>query len=188
MQRRREQILKAAVELFNDQGYLGTTVDEIALLADVTKRTVYHHMGSKEHILLEIHSDFIGEGLLKWQAVVEEDGTATELLRRLIEVHVQSLTEHAKEIKVFFEEIKHLNDADRAEIISQRDRYESILEDVISRGIADGEFRELDARVTTLIVLGGLTEIYQWYHTSENLTAEKLTGFLTEMVLDGVHV
>jgi hypothetical protein len=42
--------------------------------------------------------------------------------------------------------------------------------------------------VTTLIVLGGLTEIYQWYHTSENLTAEKLTGFLTEMVLDGVHV
>lgn len=188
MQRRREQIMDAAVELFNKQGYLGTTVDEIAALAGVTKRTVYHHMGSKEHILLEIHANFIEEGLIRWQAVVEEEGTPTELLTRLVEEHVRSTTDFNKQIKVFFEEIKHLNDKDRAEIIAQRHRYELILQGVIARGIEEGEFLDVDVRATTLLVLGGLTEIYHWYHGSGDLTPERLARFMTEMVLNGVHV
>jgi AcrR family transcriptional regulator len=162
MQRRRDQIMDAAVELFNRQGYLGTTVDEIAALAGVTKRTVYHHMGSKEHILLEIHSNFIEEGLNRWQTVIEEGGTPTELLTRLVEAHVRSTTDYNQQIKVFFEEIKHLNDTDRAEIIAQRHKYEVILQKVLARGIKEGEFREVDERATTLLILGGLTEIYHW--------------------------
>jgi len=188
MQRRREKILSAALELFDRQGYLGTTVDEIAAQAGVTKRTVYHHMGSKEHILLEIHSNFISEGLARWQEVVEADVAPTELLRRLVQAHVQTTTDHTREIKVFFEEFKHLNEEDRAEIIAQRVQYEMILQDVLARGIECGEFRDVDIRGTTLIVLGGLTEVHQWYHVSGALKSETLADFMTAMVLDGVHV
>lgn len=45
---KRQEILEAAVELFTENGYEGTSVDDIALKAGVSKQTVYSHYGSKE--------------------------------------------------------------------------------------------------------------------------------------------
>lgn len=46
--RKRREILKAAVELFTNKGYEGTSVDDIAEAAGVSKQTVYSHFGNKE--------------------------------------------------------------------------------------------------------------------------------------------
>jgi TetR/AcrR family transcriptional repressor of mexJK operon len=51
---KREAILKAATRLFLHAGYLGTSVDEIAALADVSKVTVYKHFANKEQLFSEI--------------------------------------------------------------------------------------------------------------------------------------
>ncbi|MBK6896724.1 MAG: TetR/AcrR family transcriptional regulator [Alphaproteobacteria bacterium] len=45
---KRRAILKAAGKLFMKRGMAGTTMDEIANKADVSKLTVYNHYGSKE--------------------------------------------------------------------------------------------------------------------------------------------
>jgi TetR/AcrR family transcriptional regulator, mexJK operon transcriptional repressor len=59
---KREAILKAAIELFLQRGYLATTMDEVARLAGVTKQTVYAHYQSKEQLFTNMlnalcHSD-----------------------------------------------------------------------------------------------------------------------------------
>src|SRR4051794_32416906 len=52
--RKREAILAAATELFLRDGYLGTSMDEIAALAAVSKQTVYKHFADKERLFSEI--------------------------------------------------------------------------------------------------------------------------------------
>lgn len=47
---KRQQILLAAIELFTLNGYEGTSVDDIAASAGVSKQTVYSHFGSKENL------------------------------------------------------------------------------------------------------------------------------------------
>jgi AcrR family transcriptional regulator len=188
MQERRQRILAAAVECFQEKGYLGATTDEIAEAAGVTKRTLYRHMGSKQHLLLEIHENFVQEGLRRWQAVVDEGGTPTEQLRRLIRQHVRTVAEYQKEIRVFFEELKHLDEADRTHIYQQRDAYEAILLATLRAGMRTGEFRRLDAKVTTLLVLGSLTELYRWYRPDGSLTPDELAEVLTGTILDGLAV
>ena len=47
---KRQEILDAATELFTEKGYVGTSVDDIALAAGVSKQTVYSHYGSKENL------------------------------------------------------------------------------------------------------------------------------------------
>lgn len=47
---KRQDILGAATRLFTDQGYEGTSVDDIAAAAGVSKQTVYSHFGSKERL------------------------------------------------------------------------------------------------------------------------------------------
>jgi TetR/AcrR family transcriptional repressor of mexJK operon len=52
--RKRNEILEAATTLFLRNGYLGTSMDEIAALARVSKQTVYKHFEDKEQLFTEI--------------------------------------------------------------------------------------------------------------------------------------
>lgn len=49
-QAKHQDILEAATRLFTEQGYDGTSVDDIAGAAGVSKQTVYSHFGSKERL------------------------------------------------------------------------------------------------------------------------------------------
>jgi TetR/AcrR family transcriptional repressor of mexJK operon len=52
--RKHKAIIEAATELFYRKGYLGTSMDEIAALAAVSKQTVYKHFADKERLFGEI--------------------------------------------------------------------------------------------------------------------------------------
>jgi TetR/AcrR family transcriptional repressor of mexJK operon len=52
--RKRRAILDAATEIFLKNGYLGTNMDEIANISNVSKQTVYKHFTSKEALFVEI--------------------------------------------------------------------------------------------------------------------------------------
>jgi TetR/AcrR family transcriptional regulator, mexJK operon transcriptional repressor len=52
--RKRSAILDAATTLFLRDGYLGTSMDEIAALAKVSKQTVYKHFADKESLFSAI--------------------------------------------------------------------------------------------------------------------------------------
>jgi AcrR family transcriptional regulator len=51
---RKDQILSAALALFEQKGFEGVSVDEIAAKARISKGLAYHYFASKEEILLEI--------------------------------------------------------------------------------------------------------------------------------------
>ena len=51
---KRQTILSAGRELFLSNGYQGTSVDQIAASAEVSKQTVYKHFGDKHELLLAI--------------------------------------------------------------------------------------------------------------------------------------
>src|SRR5215217_6698753 len=52
--RKRRAILEAATTAFLRNGYRGTSMDEIAALAGVSKQTVYKHFADKERLFAEI--------------------------------------------------------------------------------------------------------------------------------------
>jgi TetR/AcrR family transcriptional repressor of mexJK operon len=52
--RKRRAILEAATTAFLRNGYLGTSMDEIAALARVSKQTVYKNFGDKERLFSKI--------------------------------------------------------------------------------------------------------------------------------------
>ncbi|MCK0208050.1 TetR/AcrR family transcriptional regulator [Starkeya koreensis] len=48
----RQRIAEAALRLFLEKGFDETTLDEIAVAADISRRTVFHYFESKDAILL----------------------------------------------------------------------------------------------------------------------------------------
>ena len=59
--RKRAAILDAATTIFLSNGYLGTSMDEIAALARVSKQTVYKHFADKERLFSEIVTATVDE-------------------------------------------------------------------------------------------------------------------------------
>ena len=55
--RKRQTILSAGQELFLINGYSGTSMDQVAAAAAVSKQTVYKHFGEKRELLFAIVTD-----------------------------------------------------------------------------------------------------------------------------------
>ncbi len=77
-------ILDAAIEVFLERGYLGTSMDEIAARSAVSKQTVYQHFASKEALFIAIvttMTDEAGDEVLSAAPVLADDGDVGEYLR-----------------------------------------------------------------------------------------------------------
>ncbi len=59
-QRNREEIRKAAFDVFRDRG-LGTPLEDVARLAGVSKGTIYHRFGGRQGLIDAVVDDLVGE-------------------------------------------------------------------------------------------------------------------------------
>lgn len=84
--RTRDAIERAALELALEQGFEGTTVDQIAARADVSPRTVYTRYPTKEAIYIRDGA----EGAARFDAAFGGDGSLVDRLVRFIEASVEA--------------------------------------------------------------------------------------------------
>jgi AcrR family transcriptional regulator len=138
---RRRRILDAATSLFDANGFDGTTTDDIAATAGVTKRTLYRYVGSKEQLLFEIHHRFMRDLLVE---VTQQSGSPEERIRAMFAAQMRVLARHQREVKVFFEEFKHLSAAKRAELVELRRAYEDVLHSILVDGFSAGARSPID--------------------------------------------
>jgi len=87
--RKRRAIIQAATTVFLRNGYLGTSMDEIAALAAVSKQTVYKHFADKQSLFAEIVigtvneiSDRVYEEVVSLQDSGDIEADLRELARR----------------------------------------------------------------------------------------------------------
>jgi AcrR family transcriptional regulator len=79
------EIVEAALDLFVEKGFAATKMDEIAKRAGVTKGTVYLYFPSKEDLFRAVVEEMMGPNIEAGERLVaEHEGTATDLLRKLI--------------------------------------------------------------------------------------------------------
>jgi AcrR family transcriptional regulator len=180
---RRRRILDAAAELIESRGYERTTIDEVAALAGITKRTLYRYVDSKERLLYEIHEDFL-DGLL--QEVTALTGPPRERFGAMISAHMADLAAHQRDIKVFFEEVKHIDAAQRGLPFARRTAYASAVEGIIADGFGSGEFEVPDVRLAVRGLLGAMNEAYRWYDPGGALSVAELSARLTDLFLFGI--
>jgi AcrR family transcriptional regulator len=180
---RRRAILDAATRLFDERGFHGTTTDDIAEAAGVTKRTLYRYMPSKEQILFEIHDRFLNRTVFE---EVTGPGTAVDRFEHMLRTHVDVVARHTQEIRVFMEERKHLPADKKDEISRRRDTYESVLRDILSEGMESGVFVRGDVHLLAQGVLGTLTEMYRWYRPRRDSQPDAIARVVSDLFLHGL--
>jgi AcrR family transcriptional regulator len=138
------EILEAALAVFAERGFAATRMDDIARRAGVTKGTIYLYFESKEAVFRSLVSESIGSTIQGFRAAAEQfEGPASELLKMILHGMGHFLLESDRVVlpKIVIAEAGNfpsLAEFYRREVI---DRGLSMLQSVIQRGIAQGEFR-----------------------------------------------
>src|SRR3972149_4151373 len=90
----RDHILDAAAQVFRQKGFHGASMTDIAEAVNLQKASLYHHVSSKQEILLALLERALGM-LTEYIAKINSQSLpADEKLRRMIQAYLQALAEY----------------------------------------------------------------------------------------------
>ena len=182
--RRRKEILHAALRAFREQGYHATTLDDIAERFGIRKTALYHYFPDKEAILYACHQESLAE-LDRIVAGARAYDTAIERLAYVIREHVRVMTDTLEGSPLAFE-VTALSAERQQAVIAGRDRYERALRRIIAQGVADHEFRKLNPKIAVFAILGSINWISRWYRPEGALQADELGREFAEHLVGGL--
>ncbi|MEV1290065.1 TetR/AcrR family transcriptional regulator [Micromonospora sp. NPDC049679] len=179
----RTRILTASAELFARQGYHGTGLSELLDAVGLGKGGFYHHIASKEQLLLEIMFDPIDRVLHSSDRILGTDADATTKLRNLGTDLGHAMAADLAAWTVFLREYSALGHDGKAQVLKRRQEYLDRWRRVLADGAANGEFRELDLAFVESIL--GLF-VYTFVWARESTPPETLTDSIMTVLLHGV--
>jgi AcrR family transcriptional regulator len=178
-----DRVRRAAVELFAARGFHGTGIRDLAVAAGLSSATLYHYMGTKEDLLLEIMRTSLERLLKDAEQVVADVDDPAEQLKRLVGMHVRAHAERPLETFVVDGEMRALTEPRRSEIVALRDRYERIWQDAITTGCRTGVLRADPPNVARIALLEMCSGVSRWYSPAGPLSLDDLAVRYTEMAL-----
>jgi AcrR family transcriptional regulator len=184
--RRAPQIIEAAARVFAERGFHGATTQDIADVLGIRQASLYYYFSSKEAALELVCLKGVEGFFESGKAIVAGPGTARERLSLLINSHLSPLRDRGNFVKVFLNERQHLPTESRRRIGRWSRGLERIFEEVITEGVAKGEFRaNLNARLATLAILGMCNAASSWYR-KENVAIAEIGEDFARLVIDGI--
>jgi len=170
---RKEQILEKAELLFAEHGFEGTSIRALAREAEVNIAMVSYYFGSKEKLfeaLVEYRAAYLW-GKLK--ALNEQSLNPIQRLEELIKAYVNRFLSQTRFHRILYREISlnrrqelHQNIAD----ILMRNITE--FRKIVSDGIEQGYFREVDVDLTIVTFIGTITQLI----TTSSIMHQRMLG------------
>lgn len=161
----RELLVWAAVELFTEVGYHGTSVRDIGERARVSSTSLYHYFRGKEELLGEIMTSALTEVLgMTTSALATVPADRPDLqLAALVRAWIDFHTRRRVIATVSATELRSLGSAAREPVLALRDEQERVFRDVVERGVDAGFFHTPYPREATRAVIQMGRDVSAWY-------------------------
>lgn len=191
---RPEEILKAALAVFGEKGFARARLDDVARKAGVSKGTLYLYFDSKDSLFREMVRTTKGPALAQGEAWLDaHHGTAREALEHLMRRMWQIMAEpdQAALSRLVQSEIRNFPELARFYFEEVTLRARRLLERVLKRGAATGEFRpnqtRFAARAIPALALM-LSGIHCYFATfdPDPMSPEEMAERALDLLLNGV--
>ena len=153
----------------------------------VSKGAIYHHFASKQELLSAIVVAELQALLAHIRDATDNAATAQARLRRFIVSQGEYFDSHAPQFRVAMARFTFVADeVGHRQIEGLRRRYMHIIYRIIADGIAAGEFRDIDVRAGTRMVLAMLYWLARWHHPGDGPRARDIALQHADLMMDGV--
>lgn len=190
-QAKRQEILKAAREVFAAKGLHAATLDEVAERAEFAKGTLYCYFKSKDDLFLSMLEDEIDRFSQSLQAVLSRDTAPPEVLSRLVKAMMRSFGENMDLMRLLTQERSALTTC-KGDLMMKRFlprflKLNQLVAAQVRRGIERGAFRRVDPdRAATAIFNLCHGSAMSAYLNKRKVGAPEEVRFLTGLILEGI--
>lgn len=184
-----KQIIDAAVIVIADNGYHQAQVSRIAKQAGVADGTIYLYFKNKEDILISVFQEKMSVFVDNLKEIIKESDSASEMLYRMIEGHFKVLSEDQHLAVVTQLELRQSNKDLRLKINGILKGYLDLLDEILNKGIQDGEFQEdIDLRLTRQVIFGTIDEVSTtWVMKEQKYDLVKMASRVHQILLKGIQ-
>ena len=184
--KRASHVYRIAAEIMCQKGYEGTSMNDIAEAAGLTKAGIYHYIRGKEELLFEIMTYAMDNLDQRVIAPAQEIADAEQRLRKIVEGHTTSLLEGVGAITIILEETPALTAAHRRIIKVRKRAYFDFIRQTLQQLESEGKLRNVDLTTAAFSLLGMILWISRWYRREGKLSAERVLRDYIEIAMNGV--
>jgi AcrR family transcriptional regulator len=158
----RDEILRAATELFANRGFHETSMSEVARAARVSKALIFWHFKTKEELFLAV----LGRLLEPYVIDFAEEASALDekaQILKLLESYLLFVRNNASSIRFFVAQLLHdekTSDGLTNQVLTLYDGYRKLLTDLIAqaqeKGICTRDFPPPETAAFLLSTLNGM--------------------------------
>ena len=181
---KRDAVLRAAVQMFNERGFHATSLDDVAASLGISKPTIYHYLGNKDQVLLECVSIGLQQLLEAAATARVQSGNGADrlktFLRRYAEINMDDFGRcviRTGEEALKPESVRRFRDLKR--------EIDTALRTLIEEAKADGSIAPLDTKLLAFTIAGALNWPARWHDPDGPQTAPQLAEQLVAILSAG---
>lgn len=182
-----EAVLRHAIDLFNRQGYDGTSMGDLARELGLTKSAIYHHVPSKEHLLARALDEALAELTEIVQQATRPDAgtTAYERLRAVLSQSVEVLVAHQPAVTLLLR--VRGNSEIELDALQRRRWIDASLAALVQQAADEGALRS-DVRpdLVSRLLFGMVNSLVEWYRPGGAVEAADVSRAITAIAFEGL--
>ena len=182
----RDDILDAAAQVFRQKGFHGASMSDIAGAVNLQKASLYHHVSSKQEILLalldralDMLTEYIG-------GMASQPLPADKKLREMIRGYLKALTENTDLTSVLLFEHRSLDKKTHARHVPHRDKFEALWRDVLNEGVRTKLLVCPDVNLAVRALMGIMNWTLTWYRSDGDRSIEQIADGYADLLLKGM--
>lgn len=181
---KRQALLEAAVQMFNERGFHATSLDEVAARLGISKPTIYHYLGNKDQVLLECVSFGLEQLRAAAEAAHRQPGTGMDRLKSFLRRYAEiNMGDFGRCVIRTGEEALSQESAKRFRALKKE--IDLAMRALIEEGIADGSIAAKDAKLLAFTLAGALNWPARWHNPAGEKSVEELARDMVEILAQG---
>jgi AcrR family transcriptional regulator len=183
----RESLLAVAVEVFNERGYDGTSMEDLSRRLGISKSAIYHHVDSKEQ-LLSLALDRALDGLFEAvTAVRASPAAAIDRLEQLVRASVEVLVVQLPYVTLLLR-VRGNTDVER-QAMARRRQFDRVVAGLVKQAEADGDIRpDVDPAVTARLLFGLVNSLVEWYRPRRAFDSVDIADAVCAVAFYGLRI
>jgi TetR/AcrR family transcriptional regulator len=182
----RDRILHQAAALFAEQGYGGTSMNEVAQACGVSKAALYHYVRDKSELLMLIALTHVGRLEQLTAEVLAQPGSAQTRLEQLIQRFVDEYAGARHEHRVLTEDVKFLGPQEQQQVLAAQRRVVAAFAEVVREvrpELADAGLH----KALTMLLFGMINWMFTWLRPDGSITHERMGEMVAALFFGGIQ-
>ncbi len=182
----RETVLARSVELFNERGFDGTSMEDLARHLGIAKSAIYHHVASKDELLRLAVDRALDELFAVADRARRFDAPAIARLEFVVRGSVEVLQAQLPYVTLLLR-VRGNTEIERA-ALERRRAFDRFVAGLVRQARREGDIRpDADATVTAHLLFGLVNSLVEWYRPARR-RPNSLADAVCTVAFDGLRV